>query len=836
MPENGGVRVFIQNLPKTALICQGRSISYGEMLGRASAWSRLALSSIAPGDRVVVFAENSPEWVFAFFSVWRRRGVPVPVDCLATAEDLAYVFDDCTPAAVWGSVQTRAVVAAAVDLARHKPKVNILEEMPDACDEASHFDPANVDATAVILYTSGTTGSPKGVMLSYANLSANIAAVMEDGIFGPDDRTMILLPFHHILPLQGTLLAPLHAGGLCVFCLSRKAEEIVGILQKHQVTVLVGVPRLYALIAKGIRDKINANLPARLLFALAGRLRSPGFSRRVFGRVHQQFGGHLKALVCGGAAVDDATWLTFRTLGFDILVGYGMTETAPIISFPRLGFTSPLGASGRALPGVEIRVDEGEICVRGANVMKGYWMKPEETARILRGGWLHTGDLGSVDANGFVFITGRLKEEIALPTGKKINPEELETKLKGRCPLLADVGVFMADGLLQAVFLPDFARVRAAGTLNLEEHLRWEVLDSFNKTVAPHKKILQFTVVKQELPRTRMGKLRRFALPAMVTSESQEAKAARHAAFQEYPEYATISQFLAHRLDRPVWPDDHLEIDLGMDSLDKVELLVFLKESFGLAITEQELLDCQGVERLAAFVRDHKLKFAGEEVDWKRILIERPDSIRADMPRRWPFQGGVRLLGKLFFSLWFRFRHQGAANLPDRPCIIAPNHQSFLDGFLVAAAMPPGQFKRTCFYAKAKHFSSGWRRFVARHNNVIVSDVNKDLTLSIQKIAEALASGKNVIVFPEGTRSRDGRIGPFKDLFAIISRELDVPVVPVAISGAFDALPHGGWLPKWRQPISVSILPAVEPGSLDYGTLRTQVHEAIAAAASPERK
>ena len=816
--------MFLRRLDKPALIFQDRVISHAELIGRSATWA--AARPVGAGERVLIYAENSLEWVFAFYAAWRQRAIVVPVDCMCPPDDVAYIINDCQPTQAWTSRRNQAALQEALAKAEFQPRVCLLEEGPEGFDPGADFIEENPEDIAVLIYTSGTTGSPKGVMLTYRNLLTNIKGVEEAGIYTSQDRVLVLLPLHHILPLQGTMTAPLHAGATCIFSPSLQGEDIIATLQKHKITMMIGVPRLYTVIAKGIRDKINANRVARILYRLAAIIDSPAFSRKVFKKVHDRLGGCMKAMVCGGAALDEGVARTYRALGFEVLMGFGMTETSPIITFTRLGGFR-LNSSGQALPGVDIKVEEGEICARGGNVMKGYWNRPEETAQVLKDGWIYTGDLGHLDKDGFIFITGRKKEIIVLANGKNINPVEIESKLLAASPLIAEAGVFLLDDILQCVILPDFAKVGAAGILNLDEHFRWEVIAKVNREVAPYKKLMKFTIVKTELPKTRLGKLRRFALPEMVKLETGTAKQERHDGFREFDEYSAIKDFIVGRIERPVWPDDHIEIDLGMDSLDKVALQVFVKDSYGVELVESELIETATVLKIAEMVRSRKVKSEVEAIDWGRILREKFDSA---MPRRWFTQTWFRFAGSCFLHLYFRFHTEGEENLPDTPCIITPNHQSFLDGLMVASAMPRRQFRNTCFYAKAKHVRRGWVKFIAARNNVIVSDVNKDLKVSIQKIAEAIRSGKNVVIFPEGTRTRDGQVGQFKELFAILSRELNVPIVPVAIHGAFEALPHGSRIPRPWKPVTVKILPAVHPGELSYEALRNQVRDIVSTA------
>jgi long-chain acyl-CoA synthetase len=278
---------LLESRPTTALVWNDERVSYDELLRRARAWSR----DLAGADeRVVVFSENRLEWVYAAYAIWAANKVLVPLDFMSTAEEVAYVLDDCTPGAVYCSAKTRPAVEKALALASHRPRLLDLEFGGNTVDSpASGADPIEADPArlAAIVYTSGTTGSPKGVMLSFGNLLANVTAVVNEGYYTPDSRIFLLLPLHHVLPLAGCLMAPLYGGSTIVFATSLAGEELVATLQRNQVTTIVGVPRFYDVLGHAFRDRIEASGLARTLFALAAKIGSPRVSRLVFGSVHR---------------------------------------------------------------------------------------------------------------------------------------------------------------------------------------------------------------------------------------------------------------------------------------------------------------------------------------------------------------------------------------------------------------------------------------------------------------------------------------------------------------------------------------------------------------------
>jgi long-chain acyl-CoA synthetase len=816
---------FLQRHDKTALIWRNETVSYDQLLSRIGAFAQEF--SVETGDRVVIFSENRLEWMYAFYAVWQRGGIPVPVDAMSAADEVAHILRDAKPTMALFSEDTRAVFEEAMAQVETKPAACTLSELADKA-KGNEIAPepmpeADPDRTAVIIYTSGTTGSPKGVMLSFGNLESNVRSVSVDvPIFQASDRVLVLLPLHHILPLQGTMLMPLSLGATSIFSPSIASEDIIATLQKHGITLIIGVPRLFTLIRNGIKGKINQSRIAKLLFATAEKVNSLKFSRLLFGSVQRKFGGHVRYMPCGGAAIDEDVIRDFRTLGFEILCGYGMSETAPMISFTRPN-SHRAHSAGQIMPANEVRIVDGEITMRGANMMQGYFQRPEETAETIRDGWLHTGDLGHVDEDGYIFITGRKKELIVLPNGKNINPAEIEAKLVAMSPAVAEAGVVMHNGTLQVLLLPDFAQLKAEGVLNIEEYLRWHVVDKYNRKATPYKRLLKLTIVKEPLPKTRLGKIKRHEMDLLMADQNRRDQAPVEEPDTE--QYRAIRDYLAIQAKQPVRPDDHLEIDLALDSLDKVALQTFLESAFGVSFSEEDLIECSTPAKLAERVAEQSTSLATTAVKWGEILREK---VTVTLPKSGFLHVWINRAARLFLHTYFRLRGKGLENLPDGPCILAPNHQSFMDGLLVTTFLGKHTLRRTYFYAKAEHIRRWWLKLLARTNNVIVTDINRNLKESLQKLAAALKEGRNVIIFPEGTRSRDGQLGDFKKTFAILGRELNVPIVPIAIKGAYEAMPAGRWLPKPFRHIDVTFLPPVYPGDETYDALAERVQAQVA--------
>ena len=814
--------MFLKTGDNTAIIEKGRHISYNEVHKRVKAIA--SLYSQNSNGKAAIYSENRSGWVYAFYSAWYNEHTVVPIDFMANPHEVAYMLNDCTPEIVFCSIQMQESLNIALKDVHYSPRVIVIDEfenIPVTNENVVLNISPSMDKTALIIYTSGTTGEPKGVMLSFENLMVNISAVTSEiEILVSSDTALVLLPLHHIFPLMGSMIATCYLGARMAFSPSMASEDIIRTMQDYKVSTIIGVPRLYAAIRRGIMDKLNKSVVARSLYRLAAKVNSYSFSRFVFATVHKKFGGSIRYLVSGGAALDPTVARDFQVLGFQILEGFGMTEAAPMITFTRPGKII-VGSAGAPVDRCTVDFVDGEIIVKGPNIMQGYYNRPEETAEVLKDGWLYTGDLGYLDKDNYIHITGRKKEIIVLSNGKNINPSIIEAEIEEMSSLIKEIGVFQKGDQLSAIIVPNVAKFQELGITNIEETIRWEVIDKYNKETASYKKIISFTIYNGELPRTRLEKLQRFKLAELATERKEGNESIPEIKFKEY---LWIKDFLEKEKMVKVRPSDHLEMDLGLDSLDKVSLQMFLATTFGVKMELNEILSLGSVLKLSEYIREKKKTMKISQINWAEILREKT---KFKMPSTWVTGSILIKAFKFFFSVYFRLRNSGQENIPEGPCIIAPNHQSYFDGIFVAAFLKHRQIRKTFFYAKAKHVNNRFLKFLANKNNIIVVDIDQDLKESIQKMGEALKTNNNIMIFPEGTRTKNGELGDFKKTFAILSCELNIPIVPVSIKGAFEALPRGSRFPKPFTKVEIDFLPPVSPEGHTYDTLAQQVQNDI---------
>lgn len=816
---------MIKELDKPAIITLEREVSFAEMLRRISLFAEVCATK--RGDKVVILSENREGWIYAAYSVWANKGIVVPVDASSTVEDVIYVVQDCTPACIWASHKRAETAIAAVKAAGADIPVLTIEDYERADISGCHRADVVADSNdvALIMYTSGTTGSPKGVMLSFGNCMANINSVaFEVPIFSSFRRTLILLPLHHILPLMGTLMAPMIIGGGVAISPSMSGPDIMATMQKGKVAIFIGVPRLWQTLITAILYKIKSKWITKALYNMCRKLQWRWLSRTIFSSVRKKMGGNITYCVSGGAALDREIAVAMKTIGLDLLEGYGMTECAPIIAFTRPDDIMP-GSVGKPLPSDKVEIRNGEIFVKGPNIMLGYYNRPEETREVLDAdGWLRTGDLGTFDDHGRLYITGRSKELIVLPNGKNVQPYEIEFKIEHYDQYVKEAAVVQDGQLLRAIIVPQPAWAADLSDEEVEETLKREVLEPYNLTVVNYKKLMSLFVYRGDLPRTKLDKLQRFKLTEIINAGVHTAPKEKQFVEPAFEEYRVIKQYIRQEKKCSVRPTDHLETDLAFDSLDKIGLQGFIEQTFGMELPLDRMTTFKNVTELAEYVSDYKTRIEFEKTDWHSILQE--SSANVKLP-------GTSYLGVLItkfcrwaFKHYFHFKMSGRENIPaNGPFILAANHESYLDGMFVMSAVPNRLIRHTYFVAKEKHVTRPATVYMASKLNVIVLHMS-NLKTSIQQLGEVLKRGESIIIFPEGTRTETGKLGEFKKTFAILSVELGVPVIPVTIDGAYEAMPKHQKMPS-RGNVSVTIHKPILPAGLDYDQLCDSTKNAV---------
>lgn len=834
---------MIKETDNIAIMSGERNISYKHLLDYINLFAgRTPKDTAQPRtaekiSKTLIFSENREGWIFAFFSIWQNRGIAVPVDASSMVDDVVYILQDCRPSAIWTSLQRLPVVTEALEVTGQDVEILLIDDYEKAAcpprgrktelEEEGIWVEDNHDP-ALIIYTSGTTGSPKGVVLSYANLYANMYSVTYDvPIFNAKRRTLILLPLHHVLPLVGTVIMPILSGGGVAICPSMSAPDIMETLVKGKIAIFVGVPRLWQTLYQGIKKKIDEHGITRMLFRLCAKANSPALSRKVFASVHKKLGGHLAYCISGGASLDREIGEGLRTLGITMLEGYGMSETAPMISFTRPGDIIP-GCVGLPLSTITVRIMEGEICVKGPNVMLGYYNRPEETAQVIDSeGFMHTGDLGFFDVHGRIHITGRSKEIIVLSNGKNVQPVEIEYKLEKYGDMVKEVAVTQDGDLLCAIIVPQEEWAKNLTDDEIEEQLKRQVIEPYNRSVTNYKKIMSIFIHHGSLPRTKLEKLQRFKLRDIISARSSaySDKVDNPDALEAMTEeFAILKDYIDREKKVNVKPSDNLETDLAFDSLDCVGLQGFIEQTFGIVIKADAFGKFSNVQAIAGHIAMRKTRSEAEHTDWNSMLSY--DSSGLELPSA-TFLPAFAAIIKGFLRIHNSLEIKGRENIPtDGNFIIAPNHQSVLDGPVCVTGLNRKTLRNTFFYATEKHIKGRTVQFLAHHTNIIRME-RRNLKNSILKLGEVLKNGKNIMIFPEGRRTEDGKVGAFKKTFAILSKELRVPILPVRITGGYEAMPRGRKFPNTHK-ITVEYLKPIMPAQDEtYDQIMEKVRTSI---------
>lgn len=759
-----------------------RILSYAELKIAMEDMARQlsARGDLHRGDRVMVWGPNGIGTVAALFGLWRAGLVAVPLDINSTPAFVQSVGRKTGARLILGPPSLAGGLGFEV--------LDPTQAAQDPGATALPKPPAPEDL-AEIVFTSGTTGDPKGAMLSHGAIVADVRAVAR---LLPDFIRLDLLsilPLSHMFEQTGGLFLPLLTGGSVHYAPSWRPKTVAEELKRSSATAMAVVPRFLVLIYEAAEGRMTAaglGWLWRAQHRLADRLPMP-LRRLLFRGVHRALGGRLEILLCGGAALPVDLARAWERIGCRVIEGYGATECSPVICSNSYDERRP-GTVGRALAGVDLRIgDSDEVLVRGPTVFSGYWQDADRTAAAFTpDGWFRTGDTGRLLPGGELVIEGRLAERIVLASGMKVYPEDVESAL-ARQPAVRECAVIGLPGpggepRVHAVIRP-VEGIDAAAVA--------DAIERANADLASHQRIAGHTLWDTDLPRTALQKIKRKALAAMIAGDGKTLVPGAPA-----PQGAggLAAEVLAkwRSQDRaPLTGQTRLVEDLGLDSLARVELAALIEERTGKAFSEE------AINALSTFA------------DLERLLDqpgERTDSEGfADWPLR-PWAVWLRALVQracLFplHGLYCRpFRVDGAdriANVPG-PVLIVANHASHVDTLSILRALPPARRRRTAVAAAADYFfANGLRgRLASLSLNAFAFSRGGNVGASFARCGELADLGWSVLIYPEGSRSPDGRLLPFKSGIGLLAAGLDVPIVPVAVTGGHEILPKGATRPR----------------------------------------
>lgn len=871
------------------------TVTYGGLQRQAEAAARfLSLQEIQAGDRCAILADNDIAWCTAYLGILRLGAVAVPFDTHYSPQQIAKLLQDSGAKIIFTTERYATGVKEALDLARTPTKVALpsrslppFGRLHESMSQPLPANVATVNDPAVILYTSGTTSDPKGVVLTHGNLLAEAQAVFARLQLDENDSILGVMPLYHSLAQLANLLLPFIVGARVIYLEEISASEMLEALRERQPTLFCCVPQFFYLIHQRVLRQVAEggkmrSLLFRFLLGTNWVLRRAvrlNLGRLLFSPVHAAIGKRMRLLVTGGARFDPAIGRDFYKMGFNLLEAYGLTETSGAATLTPFG-EGGQGTVGLALPGIEVKIVpqedassdgdlSGEIAIRGPIVMKGYFHRMDATADVVRDGWLLTGDLGRLDEQGRLSITGRKKEVIVLSSGKNIYPEEIEAQY-AQSPFIQELCV-MGIALpgepsaerLHAVIVPNLEVMRERKVVNMKEVLRFDI-ENISVHLPAHKRILSYEIQTEPLPRTTTRKLKRFEIERQIKARGSgvaeddaqsppvSEEEATWAADPHVARALEVIREAAHD-KKAVRAGANLELDLGLDSIERVELLTNLEQLFGTSMTSDAAQSIYTVRQLVEAVRSQS--GAGGEARpsnaWSKLLKELPeDPLFTDLlkPRH-----AVMVVGFGVLKIWnlaarvlVGFQVTGKENLPkDGAYLICPNHETYIDPFFLASALPWRVFRELFHVGASEYFATPLRRKAAQLMRLAPVDPDANLVRALQAGAFGLRHGKILVLFPEGERSIDGEVRKFKKGAAILSAHLQVPIVPVAFNGVFPIWPRNrsfSWraiLPwagtkvqlRFGAPMRPGELPDAEPSSAgaeaNYATVTEELRQTV---------
>ena len=794
----------------------------------------LRAAGLATGDPVGLWAPNGASWVVIRLAVAAAGGVAVAIDDLADAAEAEAIIRSS------GLRRLFATAAHLEELESGAPSLDRVERIAVDGDAAggnswltlfvetgsAALPVLSADAATMLVYTSGTTGRPKPFVLRNRHVEANVRAIQDFGLIGTADRVLLPLPLHHVYPFVVGLLTPLSVGATVVFPEAATGPKILRALSLAGVSTMIGVPRLYEAIVEGLERQAGGRcwLFGRLfgaLLVLSVTVRKnfdlrPG--RVLFRPVRARLGPRLRLLISAGAKLAPEVIWKLEGLGFVALSGYGLAETASAFTGNVPG-AQRIGSEGRPLlPDGKVRIadpDEsglGEIQLKGASVFDGYIGDEDANRAAFTGdGWFRTGDLGSVDQDGYVTVSGRLKELIVLGGGKNVFPEDLEARY-GADPAVRELAVLERQGALVALVYPDLNEIRKSANTSVEDVIR-VALASVAKTLPSHERLSGFAVVKKPLPRTRLGKFRRFVLPGLYEqvlagggpAEEKPLTEEDHRLLQQPAAASAWKIFRDRYANRGVSLDSDPQLDLGVDSLEWLSLGLELEAATGVSLPEQSFVEVAQVRDLLRLLAERAAGAAQPTGSSSGSIAE--DEARWLAPTS-PVEdiAGTLLYGvnRLLARVFFRLRVEGLEHLPPKPpYVIVANHLSDLDPPLIGAALPLPTMRKLYWSAdRGRLFGSAFSRAFCRAAHIFPVDERAPGT-TLAMAERALGRDNALIWFPESWRSPDGELQRFLPGIGWLLKTCPVPAVPCVIRGTFEAMPRER---RWPRPYPVRIV------------------------------
>ncbi|MBT4855669.1 AMP-binding protein [bacterium] len=771
------------------------------------------------GDKVLLLAPNSPYWGAVYWGCVISGIILVPLNIQSTAEMLARAAEQTEAPILFKNLFYKQ------DLPKDVKAFDIefLDELVQEFD-AEKFKAPDIkpDDLVQIMYTSGTTGDPKGVMLSHKNISANLTSLLEVIPFKgmQSERMLSILPLSHIYEQTIGFLLPQRYCAQVVYAHSLGA--IRELMQEYKVSTMAAVPEFLHVMMSRIKAGVHKQKKEKVfakMMRLSKKMNNYWLARNViFKKVSKQFGGRLYAIASGGAPLDPDLERDWDALGIQILQGYGLTETSPVVTSNSFK-NHRLGSVGKPVPGVQVRLGKGnEIFVKGDNVFVGYYKNPEKTKEVLsEDGWFKTGDIGEFDKDGFLYLKGREKYMILGPGGQNVFPEDIEQELnKSDC--VKDSAVLGLDhdgGMVEihAVLLLDPDK---------KDCVPEKIIDEVNNRLASYQQITGWSVWHEDdFPRSATRKVQKEKVRKHIldnTNENEALGSLNRSSIEKM-----LAQVSGVSLEK-ISETSKLGTDLKVDSLMRVELVARIEQDFGVALNEVSLTSQMTVKELQELINKQ------EPAEEMPQLSKWPRTRWAGFVRR-----GFHNIGMLLMRSFVKVSVNGLENIKDLdgPVIYMPNHTSVIDAAVLLRALPRKKRLKMSFAAAYdvlyEYFSSvSWLAELGANAFPLPRTDSGNINFGLNNIGKMLDQGFSVGIFPEGKMSETGELLPLKAGAGLIATQMDVPIVPVKIEGASKIIPYDKLLPQYRGKITVTFgKPLCFKRSDSYVDVQKKVYEAL---------
>ena len=785
------------------------NFNYKELYDQARQVAQLFESmGIGKGDHIIIIAPNSPYWIITFWACLLEGIILVPLNIQSNLEIVKLIIDQVKP---------KLIVTKNFNLEEIKEKNKILST-EDLINHAAKFKAKNHQEKLIkpndiveIMYTSGTTGVPKGVILTHLNITSNVNALIKEFPDFKDNKSFLsILPLSHIFEQTGGLFAPQTIGAHIIF--AHRPTAITELIKEYEITTMAAVPEFLHVVMGKIKTAIKKKKMTWVLGVLKKIRKHNPHNNKILRAlsypIRKQLGTSLKTIISGGAALDAETESEWSDLGIDILQGYGLTETSPVIA-TNTYLNRKEGSVGKPLPGVQLKIKDGEILVKGPSVFQGYYKNPKATSEAFSSGWFKTGDIGEIDQDGYLFIKGRKKYIILSPSGQNVYPEDLEAAIRKQHGVkdAAVVGIEKNKNVIIFAFILMQKNIKITAK---------EVIKKANQELASYQQIVDYAIWKDEdFPRTATRKVKKNELIDFLAKKTDKKNKVQQSS-KLVQIISSISQIAANEITQKTTMKS-----LHIDSLKRAELTARIINEYAIQFNEQKIKSEVTVKELEDIIAKSPVikpaKNVKKYLQWLPIRLLRLFVIEL-------FCATIRLFVKL------KIKNKNYLKL-DEPSIIMPNHVSYMDPVLILLSLPYHQRAKIAVAAAQdalfeKHpWLSKFSTF-AIYTFPISRHAESNIEEAFTFMGKLLDDGYSIVFFPEGQISKNEKqILPLKNGAGLAAVYLNAPVIPITINGAQAIQPYDKIIPKKRGEVIINVGLPIKFASTDDVSASTQVIE-----------